>query len=423
MSTKTNSPNHTRIRSPGPRLAYTHWKTVGKYPDTRPRWQFGDVESSKTQSSYKRIILDRKRGWVYSNIAFVQYDLQMPNILWNIKTGAWYFQQKVQGEEADQTLRDAEASLPNGHLFCLPIIEHEISGIVCRLVPATGVAISLSKLDPDTGKWLVDIGEGNRLVLTDEEKEEIGSYQPYTLPNQALLKHDGTKWDPVVVGRIIYETKYALRWKGNKENRGNKLNVDEIPKITDEEALAVVMKAREYGVRFERRHFKMVWWREGIKLGKDGDTSLWVAVLRVLSEECGRVPKDGHLTTPLQYTHAYIRPGGKSCVLCYNLNVDDTQIDVNTLRKKGFCNWYSPMKCPKICDNDLFETRNHRFVTEDEAWRELSEFEETYSALGCDFSKNGACDMFSSLRVKRPLSDQGVRRLDNDQTHRHTRDA
>ena len=67
------------------------------------------------------------------------------------------------------------------------------------------------------------------------------------------------------------------------------------------------------------------------------------------------------------------------------------------MRKKGFCNWFSPKKCPRICENDLFETRNHRFVTQDEAWNILSKFQTTYSAMGCDFSKNGALDFYSAM--------------------------
>ena len=61
-----------------------------------------------------------------------------------------------------------------------------------RYVPITGVAVMLLKEHPDTGEWLVDIGEENRVVLTKDEVAEIGSHQPYLLADGPLYKPDGT---------------------------------------------------------------------------------------------------------------------------------------------------------------------------------------------------------------------------------------
>ena len=352
------------------------------------------VASEPTFSNY--LVLDRKEGNVEKELWLVPVEANIFKSLERQADGTdlitgWYYR---------------EAGVPSSYLpkHLVPFLNSE--NAKDRYVPITGVAVMLLKEHPDTGEWLVDIGEENRVVLTKDEVAEIGSHQPYLLADGPLYRPDGTAWDDIEVGRIIHSTRFASRWKDQKENRGKKLDPSEIPQITDEESLAVVAKAREYADRFEMRHFKMAVWREGIKLarkGKSGDASLWDAVLRCLKEELYRIPKEGRLTdanwyyaVPKNYC-VYKRPGGSSYVIGFKIDVDDTQIDMATIRKKGFCNWFSPKKCPLICENDLFETRNHRFVTQDEAWNILSKFQTTYSAMGCDFSKNGALDFYSAM--------------------------
>ena len=352
------------------------------------------VASEPTFSNY--LVLDRKEGNVEKELWLVPVEANIFKSLERQADGTdlitgWYYR---------------EVGVPSSYLpkHLVPFINSE--NAKDRYVPITGVAVMLLKEHPDTGEWLVDIGEENRVVLTKDEVAEIGSHQPYLLADGPLYRPDGTAWDDIEVGRIIHSTRFASRWKDQKENRGKKLDPSEIPQITDEESLAVVAKAREYADRFEMRHFKMAVWREGIKLarkGKSGDASLWDAVLRCLKEELYRIPKEGRLTdanwyyaVPKNYC-VYKRPGGSSYVIGFKIDVDDTQIDMATIRKKGFCNWFSPKKCPLICENDLFETRNHRFVTQDEAWHILSKFQTTYSAMGCDFSKNGALDFYTAM--------------------------
>ena len=50
--------------------------------------------------------------------------------------------------------------------------------------------------------------------------------------------------------------------------------------------------------------------------------------------------------------------------------------------KKGFVVFTE--KVSSNCENDLFETRNHRFVTQDET--EYPQFQTTYIIMSCDFS-------------------------------------
>ena len=122
-------------------------------------------------------------------------------------------------------------------------------------------------------------------------------------------------------------------------------------------------------------HSKMVWWRYEIKLARKGNIRekfIWDVAKRYLKEELGIIPTNYLLTNTYYHEFAYRRPGGSSYELCYTLDVKDTEI------------W----------DNDLVEVRHYRFVTNEQAGSELSEFQKKYGSNRSAFTDNGACDIF-----------------------------
>jgi len=350
-------------------------------------------------SNSTHIVLDRQNGWVYSNMCLVPSG-DGTQIFKYMRTGALYCMEKVHGEEAAETLRSLSLLFPDK----TPVIDHIReeyinSGTVSRFVPITRASISLRKRDPSTGQWMVDIGEETRLAL--KPSEQTLDKLPWLLPDEPLLYPSGDICDDVVIGLIIYKNQYKSEWTDQQKNKGQKLCDEEIPAITDDEALAIVKQAREDGVRFGPRHFKIVVWCDEINRmtnGKGGDASLGDVVLRVLREKLSRKPKYNWVTTTIKPVLLYKRPGGRSYVVSYVIDLKDTLIDSETIKNKGLCNYFSPRKCPEICLNDLFETRNHRFVYEEDALRELTDFKDKFTELGCNLSQCGALELFEEMR-------------------------
>ena len=241
----------------------------------------------------------------------------------------------------------------------------------------SGVSMALRKTNKDTGKRQVRVGIENRVALTKAEQEEIGSAQPYLLPDGDLLDKDGMVIQDIKVGRIIYD----------RMNNGelNTLDPLESQKITD--------LARERGRRWWSRHFRHAIWREGLK---GSDVSIIEALERLLREEGGRKFKPG--IRPNKYSMIYMRPGGRSGQVVFVIDYEDTTVDMDVLRMKGLCNWFSPKKCPAICDNDYFETGEYIFMSEELAEKYLTEYGDEMEGLGCDLSRWGAKDFFDAMR-------------------------
>ena len=195
------------------------------------------------------------------------------------------------------------------------------------------------------------------------------------LPNEDLLKPNGEIMSDIDIGRLIHKTR---------------TNPDEFEEITDMEAQLVTDQARDFGIRFRDRHFIMPVLRERIK---STDDSLEDAVLRLMKEERFRKLKEGK--TFGEPFLAYKRPKGKTIILIWMIDIDDTCIDVESQKKRGFSNWFSPKKCPDFCDNDYFETRNHRFVTLKEAAREIENFKCVHALR--DQSKWGGDSIFEAI--------------------------
>ena len=241
----------------------------------------------------------------------------------------------------------------------------------------SGVSMALRKTNRDTGKRQVRVGIENRVALTKAEQEEIGSAQPYLLPDGDLLDKDGMVIPDIKVGRIIYD----------RMNNGelNTLHPLESQKITD--------LARERGRLWWSRHFRHAIWREGLK---GSDVSIIEALERLLREEGGRKFKPG--IRPNKYSMIYMRPGGRSGQVVFVIDYEDTTVDMDVLRMKGLCNWFSPKKCPAICDNDYFETGEYIFMSEELAEKYLTEYGDEMEGLGCDLSRWGAKDFFDAMR-------------------------
>ena len=242
-------------------------------------------------------------------------------------------------------------------------------------VKISGVALALRQRNPDTQEWTVDICEENRVTLTGDEQDEIGSAQPYLLPDEDLLDKDGEPISTVTIGKIIHKNR-------------NKLN--EIEEISEDDANNIVDECRKYTQRFKGRHFKHVVLRERLK---KNDISLEDAVRRLLSEEACRKFKQGK--GPGKHSLIYVRQGSSSAVITWVVDIADTCLDTVSLKKRGFCNWFSPKKCPEICDNDYFETRNHSFVSMEIALKTLVDFQTTYNDY--DLSRWGGLAFFKAL--------------------------
>ena len=241
----------------------------------------------------------------------------------------------------------------------------------------SGVSMALRKTNRDTGKRQVRVGIENRVALTNAEQDEIGAAQPYLLPDGDLLDKSGEVIPDTKVGHLIYD-------RMNK-GKGSKLSTSQAQEIAD--------LARERGRRWWSRHFRHAIWREGLK---GSDVSIIDALERLLREEGGRKFKPG--ARPNKYSKVYMRPGGRSGQVVFVIDYEDTTVDMDVLRMKGFGNWFSPKKCPTICDNDYFETGEYIFMSEELAEKYLTEYGDEMEGLGCDLSRWGAKDFFNAMR-------------------------
>ena len=138
------------------------------------------VASEPTFSNY--LVLDRKEGNVEKELWLVPVEANIFKSLERQADGTdlitgWYYR---------------EAGVPQSYLpkDLIPFINSE--NTEDRYVPITGVAVMLLKEHPDTGEWLVDIGEENRVVLT---KEEVGrNWEPSALSSRGRTTIQ-TGWD------------------------------------------------------------------------------------------------------------------------------------------------------------------------------------------------------------------------------------
>ena len=246
-------------------------------------------------------------------------------------------------------------------------------------MPISGVSMAVRRTNRDTGKRQVRVGIENRVALTPTEQNELGDVQPYLLPDGDLLDRDGQVIPDIRLGHIIY----------------NRMNKCEENTLNPQESRKVAQMARERGKRWWSRHFRHAIWREGLK---DSDNSIIDALKRLLKEEGGRKFKEDK--APKEYSMIYMRRGGRSGQVVFVVDYEDTMIDVDVLRMRGLCNWFSPKKCPVICDNDYFETGEYIFMSEELADKYLREYGEEMERLGCDLSRWGAMEFFEAMRTE-----------------------
>lgn len=244
----------------------------------------------------------------------------------------------------------------------------------------SGVGISLRKYNPDNDTWKVNLCVENRVALTKVEQCAINDKQPYLLPNEPLLNAGGDEMSYLDVGRKIH-----LRMNKDQEN---------VPEITDEEAIHIVAAAQANGVRWSNRHFIHHILREQIE---KKDNSIIDALKRLLSEEYSRKFRDISEIYADTKVYIYVRPNGKTAVATFIVDYSHTKTDVDVLKKKGFINWFSPKKVPSICDNSYHETKDHHFVTRDQCWAELSQFMVIHTEMGCDLSRWGALTYYQVM--------------------------
>lgn len=231
---------------------------------------------------------------------------------------------------------------------------------------------------------LVMIGDENRLALTKEEQKEIGSAQPYTLPEETL-DHNGNVIDKITLGRLIYQ-------------KQNKLpHLEEIP---EKDALVITEQCIANTVKFKDRNFKFVAFRERKKRPKKTIVNGIETVTdehprktfdRLLEEEFGRKFIEKTVPSPFLYK----APGRSSQMLVYMVHIDSTHIDQDFLSKSGKSNYFCAKSIPAICNNDYNETRNQRMVHVVEAYRILTEFGKKYKH--CDLSRWGAIHLFETI--------------------------
>jgi hypothetical protein len=244
----------------------------------------------------------------------------------------------------------------------------------------TGVGASLRKYNPDNDTWKVNLCVENRVALTKLEQLAIKDKQPYLLPNEPLLSVGGHEMSYSYVGRKIHQ-------RMNKDE-------EEVPEITDDEAVHIVATAQANGIRWSNRHFIHHILREQIE---KKDNSILDALKRLLSEEYGRKFRDSFEIYEATKVFIYIRPNGKTGVATFIIDYSDTKTDIDVLKKKGFINWFSPKKVPSICDNSYHETKDHHFVTHGQCWAELSQFFTNHSEMGCDLSRWGGLTYYQSM--------------------------
>jgi len=193
----------------------------------------------------------------------------------------------------------------------------------------------------------VNICEENRVALTKQEQQNIGGQQPYMLPD-ITLNHMGEPIDALELGRWIHMRKNAS--------------------ATDEQARVAHANARKNHDAFSNngRHFLHIVLRER----KKTDETDKAVVVRLLKEEYNRmftidVPEPDFL---------YRREGSKTYQCMYIVHVESTQILSITRKSNYFC----PKALPELCNNDYYETRNHRFMELNDARLELVEYERAH---------------------------------------------
>tara|TARA_B100000795_G_C22791524_1_gene437200 strand:- start:735 stop:2243 length:1509 start_codon:yes stop_codon:yes gene_type:complete len=239
----------------------------------------------------------------------------------------------------------------------------------------TGCAVCLFQ-----GKDQVMICDENRVALSYAEQEQFKSKQPFLLPPETL-DQQGNTMDPIQLGRLIYIRKRKIQSNDTKA----------IQSITKEQAMDEYNQAQLNHTQFSLtgRHFQHVVLRERSNKNEAHQD----VCVRLLREEFyrsfkGSVPK---------YDFVYQRAVGSSALLVYLINVDETEINEDILRRKGLSNYFCAKSIPNICDNDYNETRNHRFVTIEQARTELVHFSVTYPNDVYDLNHWGALSLFDAV--------------------------
>jgi hypothetical protein len=246
----------------------------------------------------------------------------------------------------------------------------------------SGCGIALIRKRED-GKKGISVFEENRVFLTEEEQEKIGSAQPYMLGEQTL-NAKGEVMSPIELGKLIYQKKNKI-----------KTPVD----ISDEEATEFYQNARDDFEKFKNRYFQMAVYRERRKKSKDKDGNKKYENLddmfrRLLKEELLKKLKEG-CTIP-KVAFADKRPGGSSYMLVYIVNDDILEDDQEAIQEKGKSNYFCSKALPGVCNNDFYETRDRRFMLLNDVENLLTKCATNFKNY--DTSRWGAKRLFEAVK-------------------------
>ena len=219
-------------------------------------------------------------------------------------------------------------------------------------VTGTGIILRKKNKDETTGEFTYkfNVCEENRVAMTKDEQERLGS-QPYML-NKICLNKNGDVIPDGLLGKCIYK-------------RMNKLS--EVGELLESEAWAFVLEARHNCEDFADRYFPMALNRERIKKNE----TINDCAVRLLSEELYRKLKNNKKLSQHKFIHELRK---KRAIVIYFVDEEDTETDQKIIDEKGKSNYFCAKDIEEFGRNDILETRNHRFCSEEEVDKLMNDF-------------------------------------------------
>ena len=219
-------------------------------------------------------------------------------------------------------------------------------------VTGTGIILRKKYKDETAGEvtYKFNVCEENRVAMSKDEQERLGS-QPYML-NKICLDKNGEVIPDELLGKWIYK-------------RMNKLS--EVGELLESEAWAFVSEARYNCEDFADRHFPMALNRERIKKNE----TINECAVRLLSEELYRKFKNNKKLPKYKFIHEL---NGKRAIVVYFVDEEDTETDQKIIDEKGKSNYFCAKDIAEFGRNDILETRNHRFCSEEEVDKLMNDF-------------------------------------------------
>jgi len=239
-------------------------------------------------------------------------------------------------------------------------------------ITGTGIILRKKYQYKIWSKTKYNVCEENRVAMGETEQERLGS-QPYML-NKICLDKNGEVIPDELLGNWLYK-------------RMNKLS--EIQDLSQSEVEKIVSEARKNCEDFVDQYFPMALNRERIKKNEIPND----CAIRLLSEELYKKLKKGKKLPQYKFIHEL---RGKRALIVYFVEDEDTEVDQEIIDEKGQSNYFCAKDIAEFGRNDILETRNHRFCSEEEVNNLMDDFLEKNKSK--DLSRWGGKTMWEKCK-------------------------